>query len=214
MSLSEAFSRGWPSLELENSKCSIFIAHRLSSTHTHTSTRVRAFCGGVLLNPSRGYDSESLMGEWDSWFFLELGLRNTKSPAMNFEMWSRRGEREGGSFTLTQPGIRGLYESVMLHIYAHTHTHTHHALPLLLHHSLSFCLLCYILSLSNPAWCRVVMKCFWENISSYQRSKTPRSGSAWLVWTSLRPLMCDRRVCIVCLGEKCAKQCVLSFSFW
>lgn len=91
------------------------------STSQHKSTNThQAFCCCWLLNSSRGYDSESLMGEWDGWFLLELGLENTKSSAMNTEIWSLRGE----SGTLTQPRIRGLYESVMLHSHAFTHTHT------------------------------------------------------------------------------------------
>lgn len=98
---------------------------------------------------------------------------------------------------------------------ARIHSHTHHALFLLLHHSLSFCFLYFILSPSNPAWCCVAMQCFWEEISCCQWFKTSRSGCLWLLCSQYLQ-MHNRRVYLICLVHtvcKAVKQCICSSLF-
>lgn len=146
-------------------------------------------------------------------WMIPLGAWFGEYQELSNEYWNAKFERRERGFTLTQPRIRGLYESVMLH--SHACTHTHHALFLLLHHSLSFCLLYFILSPSNPAWCCVVMQCFWEEISCCRWFKTSRPGCPWLLCSQYLQMR-NRRVCLICLVHtvcKAVKQCICSSLF-
>lgn len=175
---------GTPSLQLANFKCS----WNFDQSLTIQRTNIQAFFGGLLLNPCWGNDSESLMGEWD--------IRSLVWGIPRAQQWILKvSEEQERGFTFIQPWIRGLDESVMIC----SDTQTHRALLSLLLHSVSFCLLCFILSLLNPAWCYVVIQCFRRETSSYRQSKTSRYGSARFVCGAKQIWICNRGVCIICL---------------
>ncbi len=104
--------------------------HKQTHTHTHTHPW---FSVAVLLNSSLGHDSESLMAERDSWFFVELGLRNTESPTMNFEMWNLRREGDQRPLWISNTPL------------THIHKYTMHfsCYYLILSHSVFYALLCH-----------------------------------------------------------------------
>lgn len=114
---------GRTSLELVNFK-SLSFSHT-HNTHTHTYTQ--AFCGCVL-NFSHGHDSESLMGEWDSWFFfwsLVWGIPRAQQWILKCDV----GERVEGwglsSHTARDQKPVWISNASLSHTHTYTHTHRH-----------------------------------------------------------------------------------------
>lgn len=60
-------------------------------------------------------------------WMIPLGAWFGEYQELSNEYWNAKFERRERGFTLTQPRIRGLYESVMLH--SHACTHTPYTLP-------------------------------------------------------------------------------------